>query len=197
METKRIVAVFDFDGTLTTCDTFVEIIRYVFGTPKCYLGFLLYAPLLMLMKLHLYSNGKTKEKIFGHFFAGKEYGWFREQCYAFAKDHPEIIREDTAAKVKQYGVEHAKVYVISASIEEWIVPFLTKLPVHKIAGTQVEVGDDGRLTGKFATANCYGAEKVRRLLALEPARETYELHAYGDSRGDLEMMEEADKKILL
>jgi len=194
MGMKRIVAVFDFDGTLTTCDTFVRFIRYVFGPWRCYWGFLQYAPLLLLMKLHVYSNSKTKEKIFSYFFRGKKYGWFREQCNAFAKENTDIIRKDSINKVKQYCEEGATVYVISASIEEWITPFIARLRL-KVIGTQVEIGDDGRLTGKFATPNCYGVEKVKRLFALESNRDSYELHAYGDSAGDQAILEEADKAI--
>ena len=54
---------FDFDGTLTTRDTLLEFIRYACGTPRFLLGFLIHSPLLVLMKLRLYPNGRTKEGI--------------------------------------------------------------------------------------------------------------------------------------
>lgn len=60
-------------------------------------------------------------------------------------------------------------------------------------GTQVETDKEGRLTGRFKTKNCYGAEKVMRLLAWEPNRKEYRLKAYGDSRGDREMLQFADE----
>ena len=50
------ICAFDFDGTLTKKDTFVEFIRYVHGERKTITGFLLHFPVLLLMKLHLYSN---------------------------------------------------------------------------------------------------------------------------------------------
>ncbi len=53
----------------------------------------------------------------------------------------------------------------------------------------------GRLTGRFSSRNCYGQEKVNRLLRVEPHRETYRLIAYGDSRGDREMLAFADEGI--
>ena len=52
---------------------------------------------------------------------------------------------------------------------------------------------DGRLTGRFLTPNCYGQEKVRRILTLHPDRSAYHLTAYGDSRGDREMLAFADE----
>lgn len=45
----------------------------------------------------------------------------------------------------------------------------------------------------FTTANCYGQEKVNRLKALYPQREDYYLTAFGDSRGDKELINYADK----
>ena len=53
--------------------------------------------------------------------------------------------------------------------------------------------EGGRITGRLATANCNGAEKPRRILALFPHREDYRLVAFGDSRGDREMLAMADE----
>ena len=42
--------------------------------------------------------------------------------------------------------------------------------------------------------NCYGAEKVRRISVMLPApREDCYIVAFGDSRGDREMLEYADE----
>lgn len=66
----------------------------------------------------------------------------------------------------------------------------------EVIGTKIEV-TDGRLTGRFLTPNCYGAEKVRRLQEACPRlateRGNYNVVAYGDSRGDREMLEFADE----
>ncbi|MDT4872998.1 hypothetical protein FQZ97_1082180 [compost metagenome] len=44
--------------------------------------------------------------------------------------------------------------------------------------------DQGRLTGDFDGPNCWGAEKMRRLIERYGPQDQYVLHAYGDSRGD-------------
>ena len=63
-----------------------------------------------------------------------------------------------------------------------------------VVGTQIEVVD-GKITGRFLTPNCYGPEKVHRVEALlsEP-RDHYHITAYGDSRGDKEMLQYADER---
>jgi HAD superfamily hydrolase (TIGR01490 family) len=184
----RIVA-FDFDGTLTTRDTLIAFIRYACGTPRFLLGFLLHAPLLVLMKLRLYSNGKAKQRLFTWFFQGMTIESFDALCQSFARTHRHLLRPETVRLLEQALSEGAEVLVVSASIDNWVQPFF---PSVTVLGTQIEVVD-GLLTGRFLTPNCYGQEKVRRILALHPDRSSYRLTAYGDSRGDRELLAFADE----
>ena len=185
---KQVFA-FDFDGTLTTRDTLIAFIRYACGTPRFLFGFLLHAPLLVLMKLRLYSNGKAKQRVFSWFFKGMPIETFDTLCQDFARTHRHLLRPDTVRILEQALTERAEVLIVSASIDNWVQPFF---PSVTILGTQVEV-IDGRLTGRFLTPNCYGQEKVRRILALYPDRSSYHLTAYGDSRGDCELLAFADE----
>ena len=75
----------------------------------------------------------------------------------------------------------------------WVRPFFSELDknIH-IVGTKIEE-KEGKVTGHFVTRNCYGAEKVNRLKEIMPNRDSYELISYGDSRGDKELLEYADK----
>lgn len=180
---------FDFDGTLTTRDTLIAFIRFACGTPRFLLGFLLYSPLLVLMKLRLYPNGKAKQRLFAHFFRGVTVEAFDALCRDFARSHRHLLRPDVVAVLHQALAEGSEVLIVSASIDNWVQPFF---PEVKVLGTQVEVVD-GCLTGRFLTPNCYGQEKVRRILALYPDRAAYHLTAYGDSRGDREMLAFADE----
>ncbi len=189
---KKIYA-YDFDGTLTTRDTLLEFIRYACGTVRFLLGFLLYSPLLVLMKLRLYSNGKAKQKVFAHFFKGMTIDAFDAHCQDFARTHRHLLRPDVARQLEQALSEGSEVLIVSASIDNWVQPFFPKV---KVLGTQIEV-IDGRLTGRFLTPNCYGQEKVRRILALHPDRSSYYLTAYGDSRGDREMLAFADESHII
>lgn len=196
---KRVFA-FDFDGTLTTRDTLIAFIHYACGTPRFLLGFLLHAPLLVLMKLRLYSNGKTKQRLFTWFFQGMSIETFDALCQSFALSHRHLLRPDTVRLLQQALSEGAEVLVVSASIDNWVQPFFSTfhLPpsTFHVLCTQIEV-IDGRLTGRFLTPNCYGQEKVRRILALHPDRSTYRLTAYGDSRGDRELLAFADEAHLV
>lgn len=183
------VVVYDFDGTLTKSDSLLDFIRYVHGRWAMLWGFLCYSPLLVLMKLHRYPNYKAKQKVFAHFFRGMTLQEFDRHCRQFAADNRTILREKGMASLQRDCDAARQVVIVSASIDNWVQPFF---PHVCVLGTQVEVAHD-RLTGRFLTPNCYGSEKVRRLLQRFPDRQQYRLTAYGDSRGDREMLAFADE----
>ena len=183
------VVVFDFDGTLTKKDTFVAFIRYACGNRAFVLGFLWYAPLLMLMILHLYPNDKAKQRVFSHFFKGMSLKTFDNLCQRFARDNRHLLRPQGIQTLQQAQADGSDVFIVSASIDNWVEPFF---PETKVLGTQVEV-KDGRLSGRFLSKNCYGQEKINRLFEKYPHREEYHLTAYGDSQGDKELLAFADE----
>lgn len=209
---KRVFA-FDFDGTITTKDTLFAFIRYAKGSFALYFGLFIFSPLLILMRLHAYSGGKVKQRLLTYFFKGMTIEHFDNICERFAKDNKQLLRPAAIAKMEEAIGDGITVLIVSASIENWVRPFFNGLPIVFLC-TEIEV-EEGRLTGKFATPNCYGAEKVRRIEAIElnlltsvhcyeaeeasrfeeafPNIYGYELTAFGDSRGDKEMIEYADK----
>ena len=186
---KQTVYLFDFDGTITTKDTLIEVIRYAVGTPRLLLGFLLFSPVLVLMKLHLYPNWKAKQRVFSYFFKGKTIEEFNQLCHDFASESRQFLRPK-ALKAIAEAKEKGQIYVVSASIDNWVALFFQNVLV---LGTQIDVRN-GRLTGKFLTPNCYGEEKVNRVKAvLKQPREHYYIVAFGDSRGDKELLTYADE----
>lgn len=188
---KQVVA-FDFDGTLTTKDTLLEFIRYACGCWPFAVGFLRYAPLLVLMKLGLYPNYKAKQRVFAHFFRGMSLADFDKRCRDFANNNRHLLRPQGIKALEQAVAMGNDVLVVSASIDNWVRPFFEGDRSPMIVGTQIEV-ENGLLTGRFLTRNCYGQEKVNRILALYTHRNEYYLTAYGDSRGDKELLAFADE----
>ena len=185
---KKVYA-FDFDGTLTTKDTLIEFIRYAKGSMALGLGFMRYAHLLVLMKIGLYPNYKAKQKVFAHFFKDTTLDDFNALCKAFAASSSHLLRPNAIEAINHAIKEGSEMLIVSASIDNWVQPFF---PQVKVVGTQIEV-IDGKLTGLFLSKNCYGQEKVNRILSLYPNRHDYHLTAYGDSRGDKEMLAFADE----
>lgn len=193
---KKKLYCFDFDGTLTTCDTLLEFIKYAKGRGRFLMVFLMYSPLLVMMKLHLYPNWKAKQQIFAHLFAGMRIEKFDALCRGFAEENQHLLRPKGITLMHEALVAGAQVFIVSASIDNWVRPFfdIRNLKGVQVLGTQIEV-EDGKLTGNFKSNNCYGKEKVHRIAeALKSfERSEYEIEAFGDSRGDKEMLAFADK----
>ena len=211
------IFVFDFDGTLTHTDTLLAFIRFACGPVRMCMGFALYAPLLVLMKLKLYPNYKAKQKVFAHFFRGMTLARFDALCTAFAQHSEHLARPAARSFINTVRPEAYAMAIVSASIDNWVRPFAElylqssnsqdnsqnksqsnpqshkpSLPII-VLGTKVEVDAAGCLTGRFATPTCYGPEKERRIEAVWPHREQYDVPAFGDSRGDKEMLAYADQ----
>ena len=193
---KKKIYCFDFDGTLTTSDTLLEFIKYAKGKGRFLMAFLMYSPLLVLMKLHLYPNWKAKQRIFAHLFAGMRIEKFDALCRGFAEESQHLLRPKGITLLHEALVAGAQVFIVSASIDNWVRPFfeIRNLKGVQVLGTQIEV-EDGKLTGRFKSNNCYGKEKVHRIAeALKSfERSEYEIEAFGDSHGDKEMLAFADK----
>ncbi len=185
---KTIIAT-DFDGTLTSADTLLRFIRFACGDVRFLCGFTLYLPMIVLMKLRVCPNWKLKQKVFSHFFRGMRIEEFDRKCRDYAAKDRHILRRGGIEMVEKAQANGDEVVIVSASIENWVQPFF---PDVRVIGTRIEVMD-GRLTGRFSTANCYGAEKTKRLLEIFPDRNGYRLVVYGDSGGDKELLALADE----
>ena len=189
----RTVVAFDFDGTLTTRDTFPAFIRFSLGFWRFAVGLALFAPMLVAMKGGFYPNWKVKQRVFSHFFKGMSVGRFDAYCEDFCRDRlPRMLRKQLLQTVREYTGGKYELCVVSASIDRWIRPWAETAGFTRLLCTEVET-ENGVLTGRFSTPNCYGTEKVRRLQSAYPDRKEYRLIAYGDSRGDREMLSYADE----
>lgn len=188
------VYAFDFDGTLTRRDSFVEFIRFVKGDKEFLKCFLRYSLQLVAMKLGLYPNWKVKRQVFSYCFAGMTEAVFEAYCTQFAQSKAAIMRAAGLEKIRTLLKEDdTDVVVVSASVEDWVRPLFGELASSmKFLCTKVEV-KEGRLTGRFLTKNCFGKQKVVRLQELYPDRKEMVLTAYGDSRGDKEMLDYANE----
>lgn len=187
-------AVFDFDGTLIRGDSFIDFAVYVHGWPKFIMALLKCSHLLILYKLKMYSNNKAKEHLFGKLFKGiplSTFDNYAQLFFTYKAEH--MLREEAIACLRKHKHCGNKVVIVSASPLNWIIPFANALGADKVLSTEVEIDDSRCLTGRFSNNNCYGKEKVNRLKAILPEREKYYVYAYGDSKGDKEMLEFADE----
>jgi len=186
------IAFFDFDGTITTKDTLLEIIKFLKGKTAFYTGFLIHAPWLIAYKMNFFPNDRVKQKMLTYFFAGIQELVFRQKCDLFAdKVLPGLIRPAALAEIGQLRNRGFEIVIVSASAENWIRNWAIRLSVQLIA-TRLEV-KNGMLTGRIEGKNCHGQQKVTCIQKKWNLTEYEEIYAYGDSAGDKPMLALATK----
>lgn len=193
---QKVIAAFDFDGTITTKDTLIDFLLFYFGKQKVLLGFLYLSPMLIMFKLKFIKNDRAKELLLSYFFKNVNIGEFNKKCVVYSDRINTICRATTIDKIKWHLRQNHKVIIISASIKNWIEPWALKNGINEVLSTEICI-ENGKITGTLKNKNCYGVEKTNRLLERYPSRESYTLYAYGDSRGDKELLELADYPTLI
>jgi phosphatidylglycerophosphatase C len=186
-----VVAAFDFDGTLTRHDTLLPFLRRSLGLP-CFIWALLRAsPWLVAYALRLISNHRAKARLLQVSLAGRGSERIERDTRNFVQEYLPLQWQPWAL---QQLVRHQKAghrcVIVSASPGVYLHAVGISLGVDAVVCTEMEVLDN-RYTGRMATPNCHGEEKVRRLqawLATEFSGAAPQLHAYGDTRGDLPML---------
>lgn len=185
---KPRIALFDFDGTITRKDSLLEFIRFTRGTARFYMGFILLSPLLVAMKARFLSNQQGKEFVLRYFFGGTPKAVFDSWCQEFAHSRiPAIVRPGALEEIQRLKQDNITVVLVSASPENWLLDW-TKANDIQLIGTHLAIKND-RISGLIKGKNCHGTEKVRRIREKYPQNEYKITDAYGDTKGDLPMLE--------
>lgn len=190
---KPVVAAFDFDGTLTRSETLGPFLLHTLGAARVARDALLLSPTLTGYVLGLIRNDVAKERVFVQCLGGMQIDALRQHAEHFAATAmPGLLREEAMQRLAWHKRQGHRCVVISASLELYVRPWAVAAGFDDVLATRLEILADGRTTGKLAGSNCYGIEKVRQLEALLGGRSGYTLYAYGDSRGDRELLSAAD-----
>ena len=190
------LALFDFDGTLTTKDSLEEFIIFGVGKPTYYLKLLLFSPIYVLYRLKLLHNSKAKEMLLSLYFKGVSESSLRETALNFSTTGiTPMLRENIYEKFRQHIENGDRVVVVSASMKCWLKPWTDKEGV-ELLSTELEF-KDGVFSGHFKTKNCYGIEKLNRVKELLNLDDYEEVYTYGDSSGDDYILAVADHKVKL
>jgi phosphatidylglycerophosphatase C len=190
---KKTIAVFDFDGTITTTDSLLLFLSSEFGWHKVLLKSVLLLPLFISYFFKKTGRKEVKEALLKTFFEKLPFEEFQRKCEHYAQTSlPKIVRSKALEKISWHLEQKHTLILVSASIENYLAPWAYKKGFSYVLATVIETDEKMQVTGKILGENCRGYEKVRRLTALFPQREVIEVYAYGDSDGDKELLEFAD-----
>lgn len=187
------LALFDFDGTITTRDTLADFILHTFGFARCAAGLLAASPFLVLYILKIIPGGEAKERVFRYFLKGWGRADFRAAAERYARERmPAILRERAMERIAWHRSRGDRIVVVSASAEEWVGIWCAMQGIEAI-GTRLELAG-GTFTGRILGENCTGPEKARRIREAISLNEYEHVYAYGNSGGDADMLALANER---
>jgi phosphatidylglycerophosphatase C len=201
-EARPTVAAFDFDGTLTDAGSVIPFLADLRGRWPVLRAVLRLSPgLLRAAVVGGTVADEVKEKLFVRLLGGLPVAEVDRRGAAFARRHLQRhLRQDVHRRLEWHQRQGHYTVVVSASPECYVSPAGAELGVDGVVATRLAVGGGGLLTGGYEGKNCRGAEKYARLivhlrsqgLLSNHGREQPVLWAYGNSRGDLRLLNAAD-----
>lgn len=188
-----IVAAFDFDGTFTTHDSLIEFMLFTHGARCFTLNLIKETPAFLNYLTNNLSRQEMKECILTRFYSGLQLDEAKSLGKIFAETKLDsIIRPSMINRLKWHQNKGHRCVLISAGIDIYLEPWSKKYNFHQALTSICKVSSHQYLTGKLLGKNCWGPEKVVRLKEFMGTEENYILYAYGDSRGDRELLTMAD-----
>ncbi|MCH6482615.1 HAD-IB family hydrolase [Pseudoxanthomonas sp. LH2527] len=180
------LALFDFDGTLTTRETFPDFMRYAVPRWRLLAGGALLAPVVFGYRRGWVAGNPTRASIVQVGLHGVQARRLRAQGEAFAREVlPGLLRPEAMEKLAWHRGRGDRIVVVSGGLDVYLAPWCAAQGLELACSVLAERG--GRITG-YAGAQCVGEEKVRRIRALCDPQAYAAIHAYGDTHEDMAML---------
>jgi HAD superfamily hydrolase (TIGR01490 family) len=187
---RRVVAVFDLDGTLTRRDSLFPFLRFLVGDLAFALRLPLVLPLLAAMALGLVSRQRAKELVLGLFLRGVPRGVLASRGEAFARSRmPALLRASALRRLAWHQQSRHHCVLLSASPALYVEAWGRLAGFDDVLATNLEYDARDCATGRIDGANCAGEEKLRRLQERFGDLSFLTLHGYGDSPEDKAFLE--------
>jgi phosphatidylglycerophosphatase C len=187
------LALFDFDNTIASCDTWTRFMRLAVRPSRLVAGRVLLIPVLVGYRLGLVSasNGRQIATRIG--LQGEQAARVRKLGVDYATTVlPLLLQQPALERIDWHKGQGDRIVVVSASLGAYLNHWCQAMDVEVICTQLEERG--GKLTGKYVHGDCCGAEKARRIRERYNLGQYARIYAYGDSEEDREMLDLAHEQ---
>ena len=191
---KSGLIIFDFDGTITTKDTFALFLRYYAGFWTWLKNILTLLPVFISYKLGRIDRHAVKIAVIRKFFANQKKSDIENRAQAFAKNViPGLIRPKAMQCFQEKMAQADRVYICSASITPYLHYWADSLDFPRKNVLAVELTENlGIVNGEIKGYNVWGENKIQRIKDAFSSDNVRIAEAYGDSEGDRELLNAAE-----
>jgi HAD superfamily hydrolase (TIGR01490 family) len=185
--TRMDLALFDFDGTITTGNTYTPFIEYVSTAAMKRRAWRSLLWPWLGYRLGLVSGVAVRRRVTAYALTGRRASDIRALGERYARERlPRVLRPEAMARIAWHREQGDRVVVVSASLDAYLVPWCRAHGLELICS---ELEADGkRLTGMYRGGDCAGPAKAARVLARFRLDDYDRVHAYGDTVEDREML---------
>ena len=181
------LALFDFDGTITTRELFGDFMRYAVSKPRRIAGNFVFLPLILGYKMGLVSGNRIRARVVRFGFRGVPVETLSAKARAFCADVvPAALRPIALARIRWHQERGDRVVVVSGALDIYLEHWCGEHGLELIC-SRLEARS-GVMTGRYREAQCIGEEKRRRIRECYDVDSFEHVYAYGDTRDDAEML---------
>ena len=188
-----VLALFDFDGTITTREMLPDFVHYAVPKWRLRFGKALLMPMVVAYRLGFVSGTAIRAAIARVGFGGMPEANYEAKAAAFARDVlPGVLRPEMMARVAEHKSRGDTVVIVSGAYDVYLKHWCAQHGLDLIAST-LEIRD-GHLTGRYAGAQNVNTEKARRVRERYDLARYAEVHAHGDTPEDEHLLALAHRK---
>lgn len=187
------LALFDFDGTITTRELFRPFLEFAVPSARLRWGGLLLSPMVAGYKLGVVSPNAMRVSAVRVGLTGMEEAHAQAMGKRFADEViPTVLRVHAMERIRWHQQQGDRVVVVSGALDLYLAHWCRQHALELVC-SQLEVRD-GRLTGGYRGAQCVGIEKQRRVRAAYDVDAYPLVYAYGDTHEDHELLQMAHRR---
>ena len=180
------LALFDFDHTVTTCDTYSRFLRRVATPEQLAMAKWKIGPWLLGYRAGIVSARGIRERVTRLTFAGRDAAEIAAHGEPYARDMlPAMLRPEMMRRIEWHQAQGHEVALVSASLDLYLRPWCERYGL-ALLGNRLEHAD-GRLTGRYHGRDI-GPHKAAEIRTRYNLSQYERIHAYGDSREDRPML---------
>ncbi|NIJ94836.1 HAD superfamily hydrolase (TIGR01490 family) [Xanthomonas campestris] len=186
------LALFDFDHTITTCDSYARFLRKVatpaqLATAKWQVG-----PWVLGYRLGMVSAAALRARVTRIVFSDRRLDEVAAHGADFARTAlPGVLRAEVMQRIDWHQAQGHEVVLVSASLDLYLQPWCAQHDLSLICNKLEHHA--GVLSGRYAEGDC-GPRKAAQIRLRYDLSQDECVHAYGDSREDKPMLALAQQR---